>query len=111
MAPLFRHPALAGNTQVCIPPVAGSALEPALPTPTGGAAPSSKLPGGLCPASQLRAPVSLAVSAVSSRTLVNNAGLMVIPCHGSGSEDIRITNAGFEKSLRDSKQRSAPTFF
>jgi len=36
MAPLFRHPALAGNTQVCIPPVAGSALEPALPTPSGG---------------------------------------------------------------------------
>ena len=58
--------------QVCLPPVAGSALEPASPTPIKGASPLLESPrrgahplrnsqAGLLPASRLRAPVSLAV--------------------------------------------------
>jgi len=73
------------RVQVCLPPVAGSALEPASLIPTKGLSPlvkSSRMRRtpfgtprrGCCPASRLHAPVSLAVSAVSSRILVNNAG-------------------------------------
>ena len=62
--------------QVCLPPVAGSALEPASPTPTRAPSPLVESPRrgrtpfgtpmrGNAPASRLRAPVSLDVSAVS----------------------------------------------
>ena len=67
------------------PSLAGSALKPTSPTLTRGGWPPCRIPtkgayplrnsqAWRYPASRLRAPVSLVVSAVSSRTPVNHAG-------------------------------------
>ncbi|MEO7861823.1 MAG: hypothetical protein ABIU05_15590 [Nitrospirales bacterium] len=70
--------------QVCLPPVAGSALKPVSPTPPRGLAPlenpheggtpPSELPDGEDPASRLRAPVSHGYGTISRRTVMKNVG-------------------------------------
>ena len=70
--------------QVCLPPVAGSALKPASPTPPRGPAPLenpheggtpySEFPDGEDPASRLRAPVSDGYGTISRRTVMKNVG-------------------------------------